>query len=268
MPPRWGLIFLALVVLQRCRAAGAAGLGVCCQKLLGIGDAGDSIGIMKTQPACNVTKAFTRTELFVVIGVVVVLVVALLLPALAAAKRKRSRLGCVNCLHQINLAFKTWEGDHGDRYPMDTVLRDEETMKLVGSGKAFLFWQTISNELLTPLLLHCPDDKRRTEAVSFTQNFSDANISYFFSPDAIDTYPQMIIDGDDNLAVNGVRVKHGILNLPTTNSLAWTKERHRGVGNIGMADGSVQQTTVNTLNSAVTAATNGAPVATYRWVIP
>ncbi len=223
---------------------------------------------MKTQPACNVTKAFTRTELFVVIGVVVVLVVALLLPALAAAKRKRSRLGCVNCLHQINLAFKTWEGDHGDRYPMDTVLRDEETMKLVGSGKAFLFWQTISNELLTPLLLHCPDDKRRTEAVSFTQNFSDANISYFFSPDAIDTYPQMIIDGDDNLAVNGVRVKHGILNLPTTNSLAWTKERHRGVGNIGMADGSVQQTTVNTLNSAVTAATNGAPVATYRWVIP
>ena len=223
---------------------------------------------MKTQPACNVTKAFTRTELFVVIGVVVVLVVALLLPALAAAKRKRSRLGCVNCLHQINLAFKTWEGDHGDRYPMDTVLRDEETMKLVGSGKAFLFWQTISNELLTPLLLHCPDDKRRTEAVSFTQNFSDANISYFFSPDAIDTYPQMIIDGDDNLAVNGVRVKPGILNLPTTNSLAWTKERHRGVGNIGMADGSVQQTTVNTLNSAVTAATNGAPVATYRWVIP
>ena len=223
---------------------------------------------MKTQPACNVTKAFTRTELFVVIGVVVVLVVALLLPALAAAKRKRSRLGCVNCLHQINLAFKTWEGDHGDRYPMDTVLRDEETMKLVGSGKAFLFWQTISNELLTPLLLHCPDDKRRTEAVSFTQNFSDANISYFFSPDAIDTYPQMIIDGDDNLAVNGVRAKPGILNLPTTNSLAWTKERHRGVGNIGMADGSVQQTTVNTLNSAVTAATNGAPVATYRWVIP
>ena len=226
MPPRWGLIFLALVVLQRCRAAGAAGLGVCCQKLLGIGDAGDSIGIMKTQPACNVTKAFTRTELFVVIGVVVVLVVALLLPALAAAKRKRSRLGCVNCLHQINLAFKTWEGDHGDRYPMDTVLRDEETMKLWAVARPFCSGKPFPMNCLRRDFCIARTTNERTEAVSFTQNFSDANISYFFSPDAIEIYPQMIIDGDDNLAVNGVRVKPGILNLPTTNSLAWTKERH------------------------------------------
>jgi|SRR5208282_160844 len=141
-------------------------------------------------------------------------------------------------------------------------------MKLVGSGKAYLFWQTISNELLTPRLLHCPDDKRGTEAVSFSQNFSDANISYFWNLDAVDTFPQMILDGDDNLAVNGVRVKPGILTLPTTNSLTWTKERHRGVGNIGMADGSVQQTTAGSFNSAVIAATNGAPVSTFRLVIP
>jgi len=88
------------------------------KKPLGIGDADDSIGIMKTQPAANRTKAFTRTELFVVIGVLVVLVVAMLLPALSAAKQKHSRINCVNCLHQINLAFKTWEGDHSDTCPM------------------------------------------------------------------------------------------------------------------------------------------------------
>jgi hypothetical protein len=35
-----------------------------------------------------------------------------------------------------------------------------------------------------------------------------------------------------------------------------------------MADGSVIQTTPASLNSAVIAATNGAPVTTYRWVIP
>jgi prepilin-type processing-associated H-X9-DG protein len=52
------------------------------------------------------------------------------------------------------------------------------------------------------------------------------------------------------------------LNLPTTNSLTWTKERHHGNGNIGMADGSVQQTTSESLNSAVIAAT------TFRLVIP
>jgi prepilin-type processing-associated H-X9-DG protein len=103
---------------------------------------------------------------------------------------------------------------------------------------------------------------------NFVTGFSDANISYFFSLDAADMYSQMILDGDDNLAVNGVRVKPGILNLPTTDSLAWTKERHGGVGNIGMADGSVQMTVPTTLNAAVINATNGAPVTTYRWVIP
>jgi prepilin-type processing-associated H-X9-DG protein len=104
---------------------------------------------------------------------------------------------------------------------------------------------------------------------NFSAGFSDANISYFFSLDTTtDINPQMILDGDDNLAVNGVRVKPGILNLSTTNSLAWTKERHGVVGNIGMADGSVMQVTSNMLNSIVLAATNGSPVNTYRLVIP
>lgn len=171
-------------------------------------------------------------------------------------------------MHQISIAFKTWEGDNGDKYPMQFALTNSETMKLIGSGSAYVLWQTMSNELSTPKVLHCPEDTERTGATYFTSGFSDDNISYFLCLEAADMFPQMILDGDDNLAVNGVRVKPGILNLPTTNSLTWTKERHRGVGNIGMADGSVQQTTVNTLNSAVVNATNGVPIMTYRWVIP
>jgi len=223
---------------------------------------------MKTQPATNQTGAFTRTELFVVIAVVAVLVVAMLLPALAAAKRKSSRINCINNVKQIGLSFKTWEGDNGDKYPMQFALTNSETMKLIGDGNAWVLWQTMSNELSTPKILLCPEDTERIAATNFTSGFSDANISYFFSLEAADTYPQMILNGDDNLAVNGVRVKPGILNLPTTNSLAWTKERHGGSGNIGMADGSVMQTTSNILNSAVIAATNGTPVVTYRLVIP
>jgi prepilin-type processing-associated H-X9-DG protein len=145
---------------------------------------------------------------------------------------------------------------------MQFALTNNETMKLIGSGNAYVLWQTMSNELSTPKVLLCPEDTERTNATNFDIGFSDANISYFFSLEAADTYPQMILDGDDNLAVNGVRVKPGILNLPTTNSLAWTKERHHGNGNIGMADGSVQQTTSESLNSAVIAAT------TFRLVIP
>ena len=151
---------------------------------------------------------------------------------------------------------------------MQFALTNSEALKLFGSGNAYVLWQTMSNELSTPKILHCDGDKQKTNAISFMRGFSDANISYFFNLDAADTYPQMILDGDDNLAVDGVRVKPGILNLPATDSLTWTKERHHGVGNTGMADGSVQQTTSSSLNSAAIAATNGAPVSTFRLVIP
>lgn len=222
---------------------------------------------MKAQPAANRTEALTLNEVLLIIALIVLLA-ALLLPALAAAKKKHARIGCVNNLHEIGTAFKVWEGDNDDKYPMHFALTNSETMKLIGSGRAYVLWQTMSNELNTPKVLHCPEDTEHTAATNFAIGFSDANISYFFSLEASDAYPQMILDGDDNLAVNGVRVKPGILNLPTANSLTWTKERHGGVGNIGMADGSVQQTTIGSLNAAVIAATNGAPTPTYGWVIP
>ena len=85
--------------------------------------------------------------------------------------------------------------------------------------------------------------------------------------DGAESYPQMILTGDDNFAVNGVRVQPGILNLSTNSSVTWTKERHNGAGNIGIADGSVQQVTSEGLNFALanSAATNQPAI---RLVIP
>ncbi len=212
---------------------------------------------------------FNLIELLVIICVVALLA-AVLLAALAATKRKSARIGCVSDLKQVGIAFRLWEGDNGDQYPMQVILTNSETMKLVTNGNAYLLWQTMSNELSTPKVLHCPNDKRRKAATSFSEGFSDANISYFFSLDAAETYPQMILNGDDNLAVDGLPVKPGILNLRTTSAIAWTKERHGGVGNIGMADGSAQQVTIAGLNSAIVNSTNGFPTNAIppRWVIP
>ena len=141
-------------------------------------------------------------------------------------------------------------------------------MKLISSGNTYVLWQMASNQLNTPFMLPCPADTNGCPATNFVIGFSDKNISYFLSLEAADTYPQMILDGDNNLAENGFRVTPGILHLPTTDPLTWTKERHGGCGNIGMADGAVQQSTPITLNAAVTAANNGTPVTRYRWAIP
>jgi hypothetical protein len=81
--------------------------------------------------------------------------------------------------------------------------------------------------------------------------------------DGNEASPQMILTGDDNLAVDDVPVRIGILTLSTNSTVAWTSARHKFVGNIGIADGSVQQVTTHGLFSAISNA-----AAPSRFVIP
>jgi competence protein ComGC len=227
---------------------------------------------MKPRLSNKRTEAFTLAELSVVIAILTILTVlaTLLLPPLAASKRKAQRINCVNNLKQIGIAFRLWEGNRGDKYPMQVSVTNDSAMEAIGAGNAYVLWQTMSNELRSPKVLRCPADTDRIAATNFTTGFSDANISYFLNPDAVETYPQMIMLGDDNLLVDGKPVQPGILILWTNTTIAWTKDRHHGVGNIGMADGSAQQTTSRGLNSAFSSCTNGIPTnnAAIRWLIP
>jgi hypothetical protein len=95
------------------------------------------------------------------------------------------------------------------------------------------------------------------------------NMSYFVCGDAAETYPQMILDGDRNIGTFGTlntpAISSNTVAAPatfqwtSTSCWAWTSvDMHLRVGNLGMADGSSQQTTVATLQTALGTATNGA----------
>ena len=122
---------------------------------------------MKTQWTMRGGEGFTSVELLVVICVVAA-VVALLLPALAAAKRKSSRVNCVNNLKQDGVAFEMWAEDTGDKYPTQMCATNDAMMKLIGSGNAYVLWQIMSNELSSAKVLICPEDKDHTGTFSFT----------------------------------------------------------------------------------------------------
>ena len=137
-------------------------------------------------------------------------------------------------------------------------------MELVLAGDIAGVFRIMTNELSTPKILFCPADKFHTIATSWGAPLTASNISYFMGLDAEEQYPQMLLCGDANLAVNGKSVGSGILNLTTDAIVAWTKEPQNGNGNIAHVDGSASQTTPSSLQSALV----NSGLATNRLLIP
>jgi len=205
---------------------------------------------MKPRFSNQRNHALTLAEVLVVIAILAV-IAAMFLPALAIAKRKTSRIGCVSCLKQIGLAYRIWEGDNGDKYPMEISVTNGGSMELVATGNVVQTFLVMSNELSTPTILHCPEDKAHIETYSFA-GLANSNISYFVGMDVTnDMNPQMIISGDCNFEIGGVPVKSGLLEISSNTPIAWTTARHNRAGNIGLADGSVQQVTKEGLQNAL-----------------
>jgi prepilin-type processing-associated H-X9-DG protein len=225
---------------------------------------------MKPRPANQRTTALTRVEVMTVIIVLVILVVVLSRVLHFSYSDQRDirsevqRINCISNLKQIGLAFRLWEGDHNDKYPMQISVTNGGAMELVRAGNVAACFQVMSNELSTPKILLCPADTRRIWATNFSADFDNSHISYFVGLDADETKPQMFLSGDDNFAIGGVPVKSGVLQLLTNAPVTWTKTRHKFVGNIGMADGHVEQITVSGLTNALIQT----GVATNRLLIP
>ncbi|MBC8094642.1 MAG: hypothetical protein H7Y43_02410 [Akkermansiaceae bacterium] len=135
--------------------------------------------------------------------------------------------------------------------------------ELALEGSAVSTFQVMSNELSTPKILLCPNDTKRQAATNFSAGFSRTNLSYFIGVDATETNTTMFLSGDRNIT-NGTTLRGGFLELSTNRLSGWTSEIHDKNGNIGLADGSVQQLTTIGLRNAVVVT----GVATNRLAMP
>lgn len=270
-------------------------------------------------------KAFTLIELLVVIAIIAILA-AMLLPALAAAKKKAQKISCTNNLKQVGLAFRIWEGDNSDKYPMSVSAGSGGAMEYLGHGTSAalhlnpgMVYMVMSNELSTPKVIYCPSDSyHNTNGLVFNYNsvvvctpppatgagFAGSPVtapgtaSYFVNGDAVETDPQIIMTGDENIGNQTATANNGASTYgfiatggaaasttpvvsqseyfggtyTTPSSLlagawAWTQgEMHQKSGNIGMADGSVQGVTISGLHTAMQNSTNTVQV--QNWDFP
>ena len=206
---------------------------------------------MKTiRPSNHKRHALTLFEVLLVIAIVAMLVV-LSLPALSNAKRKADIIQCNNNLKLIGLSYRIWEGDHTNRFPPFVSVTNGGTMELCtnGAGMVLADFLVMSNELGDPVVLRCPADQIK-EVKNFP-TLTSSNISYFQNLISDDALPQLILSGDDNLLLNGTAMHTGVTAVSTNDTLSWAAGRHRFHGNIGLADGSVQQVNTNGLQMAL-----------------
>ncbi len=183
-------------------------------------------------------RAFTRTELLVTIACLVVILAAIILPAVAKRTAHSARIGCLNNIKNIGLAFRIWATDNHDLFPMQVSTNDGGTKELIPSGAVFPHFLAMSNELSTPKILLCPNDNRPA-ATNFMSDLTDTNISYFLNLDAVEN-PSDMLAGDRNLT-NRPPAGSRLVPITKNSILSWTEEMHFGKGNLVFGDGHVAQ---------------------------
>lgn len=87
-----------------------------------------------------------------------VLIALMSLPAMNQARNRATSVSCVSNLKQIGLAARMYSNDHNDTFPKDFL--------------------SMSNELYSPKVLHCPADKSKTRAADWTSFTPSRNVSY------------------------------------------------------------------------------------------
>jgi hypothetical protein len=132
----------------------------------------------------------------------------------------------------------------------------------VGRPEVFRHYLAVSNELISPKVLTCQQDKQRTTASTWDQLTNDSrHISYFLGLTADKTRPQMILSGDRNLTTNG-RLASGLVRVTSNTVLGVAPLLHKNSINIGLVDGSAQQ-----LPAAMLQRLNGAQISNQSVVL-
>ncbi|MGD0815578.1 MAG: type II secretion system protein [Verrucomicrobiota bacterium] len=183
---------------------------------------------MNTKMPLRRPYGMTLLETLVVM-VLLAILVGMLAPAFSPVHAKSPRISCINNLKQIGTAYRIWENDNGDKYPMQQLealggMQGIFSNSISAGRFAYLPYALMANEMgQSPRVVVCPSDERvfntnfywgprnapkesgyTWPAPEAYGSFDNTNVSYFCGVGAADTYPQSVLGGDRNLGNGGV----------------------------------------------------------------
>ena len=219
---------------------------------------------MKLTGPDNRQTGLTMIELLVVLACLGLLI-GLLLPSLGGASQRTSVVRCISNLKQVALGEIIWAYDHRSEGLITNLpAGDAGFGRLLSFGGIASYYQALSNELVSPVILACPSDSR-TPAPDF-RSLTTNHLSYFLNLETksgIDT--STAINGDRHISFTPTPLGQTVT-LTTNLSMQWTKKLgHNGVGNLALVDGSVQKTTSRDLATTLLFPSNTVP---HRLLFP
>ncbi len=212
-------------------------------------------------------KAGTLVDVLVVVTVVIG-AAAIILPMLARSNVRSSRIGCITAVKMVAMGLRLFANDNDSRFP-------DASINIMASTNLWKLFQLAENDISSPRILVCPEDKERTPASDFltgsgssSASFADPSkrnlaLSYFYAASADEGSPSRILIGDRNLSRDPTRSDHnpgtnfltGNQRLGSTTTgvkdLRWAAKIHDRSGNVAFMDGSAQQLTSGKLRDAL-----------------
>ena len=233
--------------------------------------------------------------ILVFVGIPILMLAWMLLPRMGGS-RKSGRIKCVNNLKQIGTAFHGFASDNGCFFPLQAeegayIRQPGETNAGPGAvvstnAQAWQVFHALWNEVQTPKILLCPDDRSRiafARVVDFNGlagtpgTMTTASFGHPENQNRATSYTPLALAGED-FPLQLLSAERNINSASSTNAAATMRPRPSGIrytvasessaktqywisgpgakihglaGNLSFADGSVQQATATVLQQAL-----------------
>jgi hypothetical protein len=218
----------------------------------------------RTKRALTARLAFTRIDLLVTIGVLLVAGV-IGLPAIGKHLRASQLQRCQDNLRQVGQGWHQFAGEHNEKFPWMIAVENGGTRNLTNAWQHFL---VLSNYGMKAAVSFCPadpGDKRKMEwpaSVPGTGANPTFTTTYMVGLDAMPRRPTTLLSGDYDLGglvpnspcrqMDFAVAAALFRDVVRKNGYSWTNRLHKEQkGNILLMDGSIRTGTAKTLNQVV-----------------